>query len=78
MTLAGCTGGDECCTEDNKCGEDEGDCDIDADCQDGLKCGSNNCKNGGDEAADDCCYNPSPGNAYNILDLQKMNNVDVK
>ena len=28
-----------CCSSSNKCGTDQGDCDIDADCLDGLKCG---------------------------------------
>ena len=58
-----CTGGDSCCSTSNKCGEDEGDCDKDSHCKDGLKCGKNNCskKSGLQwDATDDCCYKP-PG-----------------
>ena len=47
-----------CCTADSPCGEDEGDCDHDNDCQDGLQCGSDNCPTGFNFPADaDCCYN---------------------
>ena len=59
-----CTGGDSCCTKYNKCGEQEGDCDRDSDCLDGLKCGYNYCaerfnKRGGQwDSTDDCCYQP--------------------
>ena len=62
LSLIACTGGDSCCTPENKCGIDEGDCDNDNDCQDGLVCGSNNCSNkSGDdwESSDDCCYAPT-------------------
>ena len=62
--LEACNGGDSCCTEDNKCGEQEGDCDKDSDCLDGLKCGENNCasKSGSEwDAGDDCCYKPAQG-----------------
>ena len=56
-----CNGGDDCCNENNKCGVQEGDCDNDSDCLDGLKCGSDNCeiKTGLNwDDADDCCYAP--------------------
>jgi len=49
-------------TSDDKCGVDEGDCDKDEDCQDGLICGKNNCSNKSGEEwddSDDCCYAPS-------------------
>ena len=39
-----CAGGNTCCTPNNKCGELEGDCDRDSDCDDGLMCGIDNCK----------------------------------
>ena len=54
-----CNGGDACCSKMNKCGEDEGDCDSDSHCKDGLKCGNSNCsqKSGYQwDATDDCCY----------------------
>ena len=34
-----------CCTSDNPCDVDEGDCDNDDECMHGLTCGSNNCPN---------------------------------
>eukprot|EP00729_Bicosta_minor_P011274 gene11274-8548_t len=58
--LAG-SGIDACCTPDNQCGVDEGDCDSDNDCASGLQCGYNNCA-WGDHAngqyevgTNDCC-----------------------
>ena len=57
-----CTGGDSCCTTTNKCGEQEGDCDYDSDCKEGLKCGNDNCnqKKGFEwDSEDDCCFMPS-------------------
>ena len=51
-----------CCTKSNPCGESGGDCDNDAECQPGLKCGKDNCRAiYGDDKIDskmDCCYNP--------------------
>jgi len=55
----GCNGGDDCCISDDesKCGEGEGDCDGDEDCQPGLFCGQDNCMGFGPsfERSDDCC-----------------------
>ena len=59
--LTVCTGGDSCCTPNNKCGEGEGDCDSDAECRRGLKCGQDNCKQKSGQQwdnSDDCCYKP--------------------
>ena len=58
------------CKSDNPCGENEGDCDSDDECQDGLKCGSNNCPSSlGFDSEIDCCYKPtelmSPNYPYN-------------
>ena len=67
-----CTGGNSCCTTTNKCGENEGDCDTDSQCKEGLKCGTDNCigKSGFQwGAADDCCYKPG----RNLLNLLKHN-----
>ena len=48
-----------CCREDNKCGEGEGDCDLDKDCLEGLKCGKDNCKiSAGFRPDYDCCIKP--------------------
>ena len=39
------------------CGQDEGDCDFNFECQDGLVCGSNNCPASlGFDSEVDCCY----------------------
>ena len=45
----------DCCTIENPCKIDQGDCDHDAECEDDLVCGNNNC---GDEFSwnsADCC-----------------------
>ena len=57
----GCRGGDECCSEGQKCYEGEGDCDTDDECMPGLRCGYNKnyCRiqTGHEwESGDDCCY----------------------
>ena len=60
-SLAKCTGGDSCCSEENKCGPGEGDCDSDADCLEGLLCGTGNCPSSRSafwDVDDDCCYKP--------------------
>ena len=53
---------DSCCRTWNPCGENEGDCDSDADCHDGLVCGINNCRNilahQKYEPTHDCCHDP--------------------
>ena len=50
-----------CCGHHYKCGENEGDCDSDHDCQGGLKCGTDNCPHGFANKYYDCCYKPSTG-----------------
>ena len=47
-------GQNDCCDEDNPCGEGQGDCDDDNDCLDGLRCGNGNCGAGFYRGAD-CC-----------------------
>ena len=40
----------------NTCSENEGDCDVDNECVDGLACGSNNCPASlGFDSETDCC-----------------------
>ena len=52
-----CTGQDSCCKIGRLlCGIGEGDCDLHIQCQEGLRCGSNNCVGEGFDATDDCCY----------------------
>ena len=43
-----------CCTEDNPCYLNEGDCDDDDDCMAGLYCGKDNCPSGF-PSTHDCC-----------------------
>ena len=41
----------------HSCSELEGDCDFNDQCQEGLRCGSNNCQNSfGFDIHTDCCY----------------------
>ena len=46
------------CDSTNLCAEDEGDCDHDSECKEGLKCGTDNCH----VPHFDCCYKPCEGN----------------
>ena len=47
---------DGCCTPDQKCGVNEGDCSDDSDCYPGLVCGTKNCPKGvGFDDRADCC-----------------------
>ena len=49
--------GNDCCSDDNLCGINQGDCDFDHQCQFGLRCGSNNCPASlGFESEFDCCF----------------------
>ena len=69
LTTSGCTGGESCCTKDNKCNEQEGDCDSDKDCIDGLKCGTFNCVNKSGlewDSEDSCCYDQSTKPGTNV------------
>ena len=56
-----CLGTDDyCCTENTPCDKNEGDCDSDSQCKDGLICGENNCKSEWKglmefDDGDDCC-----------------------
>ena len=64
LALGTCNGGDSCCGANGyKCGEGEGDCDSDNDCQPGLICHQqlNNCKGDGFDSTDDCCTKPTTG-----------------
>ena len=53
----GLPGTGSCCQPDNTCGEGEGDCDKNEDCDGDLICGTNNCRkwNPAAPAAHDCC-----------------------
>ena len=51
-----CANEDDFCTSANPCGLHQGDCDVHAECQTGLECGSNNCPDSlGFDADEDCC-----------------------
>ena len=51
---------DACCSEQEKCGIDEGDCNLDSECHGSLICKYNGCSTskGFDERAS-CCQQPS-------------------
>jgi len=55
-----CDGGDSCCTTDNPCVKNHGDCDADHHCMKGLVCGHNNCIGPNFDPSDDCCQDPDP------------------
>ena len=49
----------------NTCFKNEGDCDYQDECQDGLVCGSNNCQASlGFDYEVDCCYQPTVGDEH--------------
>ncbi len=58
-----CRGGDSCCSEAAPCGLGGGDCDGDSECEVGLRCGRDNCRDrrkfwgarGAFSESDDCC-----------------------
>ena len=50
-------GHDSFCTANNLCDDNEGDCDNDNECKDGLVCGENNCPISPEfQPGDDCCF----------------------
>ena len=59
LSLVNCasvsSNGDDQFCNCNTCSENEGDCDYNYQCQDGLVCGSNNCF----DSKVDCCYKPT-------------------
>ena len=60
-----CVSENDFCTSDNPCAHNEGDCDINLDCQSGLACGSNNCPDALGVASDmDCCFGISEGDEH--------------
>ena len=51
-----CESEDDFCTSENPCAQDQGDCDTNDECQDGLRCGTNNCPITASMSTDmDCC-----------------------
>lgn len=84
--LSGCNGLSGCCTENNKCGVMEGDCNSDSQCLEGLKCGTGNCivtHGSSYDSGDNCCYNStgmcnmlSSGGKGNNL-VEQINDISV-
>lgn len=67
-----CRGGEGCCGRESnrQCGEGEGDCDEDEECQGLLQCGTDNCrtKSGGAwDLTDDCCQGIYPRTSLCVL-----------
>ena len=70
-----------CCTEAHKCGDGEGACDMDTQCEGDLKCGTNNCNNDfpknqllqnleWPKNKFSCCYNPGES-VFRLFLLQR-------
>ena len=60
LVTASCNGGSHakigsCCTANNPCEVNQGDCDIDEDCKGNLICGSDNCGPSFTWSYTDCC-----------------------
>ncbi len=70
-----CRGGDACCSDSAPCGLGGGDCDGDSECEVGLRCGRDNCRDrrkfwgarGSFSESDDCCERRK--GAYTVLQL---------
>ena len=61
------TNGWNCCTNENKCDQFQGDCDNNEHCKAGLVCGSNNCPTGmGIDLRMDCCWK---GSLFHVVEL---------
>ena len=65
-------GDEDFCTTATPCGEDEGDCDIHMECQNGLFCGSDNCPASlGYDDGVDCCTTTGMIYNKNVLILKQ-------
>ena len=56
----------DCCTDSNKCKVNQGDCDSDSNCEEGLKCGTSNCPAEYPNSYD-CCYLPGRYKLFHVL-----------
>ena len=65
---------EDCCTKDDPCDVEEGDCDSDDECKEGLICGQANCDETkfGKNQRTDCCQNQM-GNIF-VLCSKKYKN----
>ena len=62
-------GHNEYCKSNNLCAEGEGDCDVDSECQAGLKCGTDNCQGAAYSSNDDCCERGKLAMTFKFLRL---------
>ena len=83
IILGKCYGGNSCCSDANKCGEGEGDCDSDSNCLGDLFClkgGAEGCHThvGSNwDSADDCCVDPKKyGDVVKVA--QKITHVSAQ
>ena len=60
-----------CCTETNPCGDNEGICETNADCEGSLRCGINNCPEGFPPNSNCCTSSPCDAGTY----LSTQNNM---
>ena len=60
---------DGCCTTETPCGLEGGDCDGDTECQEGLKCGEDNCQDfhKGAWSSADCCIAVQYGDTVKLV-----------
>ena len=77
-----CSNENDFCTTVTPCESDQGDCDTDDECQDGLLCGSNNCPDYlGLHIEFDCCYanskksQSSNQSIFNSLEKREISNA---
>ena len=78
-----CANEDDFCTSANQCGLNQGDCDLDDECQTGFECGSNNCPDSlGFDENEDCCVEAS-GNSRKVEEVKfsglsvPINGIDI-
>ena len=59
-----------CCSIENPCDENDGDCDSSAECKGELLCGLNNCNDINNathfDGSADCCFDPTSKTIYTV------------
>jgi len=68
---------EHCCSKDNKCEENQGDCDSDEDCKEGLVCGQQECNDMNFSEDADCCVIPDKEHKCAIVGEEKKTRPGV-